>query len=165
MTQTIHGPLHLFSEGTELRITGYTLPEPSKGFVKGSITQWQIEAEYKLNVNKWQASKISAKVQEESIKQLYWAWCDKFNRDVSIRKFKRECALGIDITSLADRLEYYQVGDEWFVLLKPASNSPIPFMAGVEPEDQEQNLNDIIEFHKTGHSNKAILGNFTITRK
>lgn len=127
-------PLTLFSTGTEVTVTGYIQAYPNKA-------DFELLSKYLQAIDSWPTTKITVKVQEENQADLL--------KLVAKKKGWRDTT-GIDISSLADRLEYYEEkrcanacdwpkctfkdcmekhpekwaeGKEWFVRLLPAEQS------------------------------------------
>lgn len=140
----LYPPIILFSTGKEMSVSGYQLPEPQSNTYPGGYRKGR-ENGYQSDYKKWQDSKVIVKVQEESKTEIKEYACEWFRNTYGDRfkdkygdlnvlaannRYNELLASGIDISSLADRLEYYQISapllmshppqlrySDWFVRL------------------------------------------------
>lgn len=124
MTIHLHPPFTLQGSGKEMIVSGYIAPKPNRMHYPFT-EEWQWDAAIKG----WGTSKVTVKVQEESIRQIiklvekFYIKSPYFLTDYMVR-----CSLekGLYITFLQGSLEFYKVGSkddligEWFVRLLPA---------------------------------------------
>lgn len=127
-------PYTLFSDTSVMKVSAYT--KENLGHLPYMHFFDDPNCDQCKMLNEWQASKITVKVHEDSkeaLKTIAWhKRYDQFESGENNKDFMTAIRDGIDITSLADRLEFYQhcstCGDmeycdkcdmEWFVRLLP----------------------------------------------
>jgi hypothetical protein len=104
----LHPPYHLFSTDTGMEMTAYLAPKPNRMHYPFT-EEWQWDAA----IDGWQSSKVTVKVQEETIENCpIWTLVYSTRGYFGTDAFENELKVGIDITSLADRLEFYEAFTE-----------------------------------------------------
>lgn len=119
---TLHPPYALYSKGTGLEMTAYELPPLNKKDFKGWWSDGMSDKgqKYAKSLIEFENSKVTVNIQKGSNYAI-----------LVLSGFKgktEELETGIDITSLADRLEFYQE----FVSIAPVVDNSITQGGGMQ---------------------------------